>query len=88
MIDCDSNATNNYLYKLELGMSEQHMPNDKPSVSSIKHGTRALSQKVTNASEGSLTPNIKNVDVTVQNKCKHMMPIVMVLNEIYLPIKF
>jgi len=30
--------------------------------------TRALSQNVTNAPEGASTPNLKNVDVTVQNK--------------------
>jgi len=30
--------------------------------------TRALSQKVTNAPEGALTLNLKNVEVTVQNK--------------------
>jgi len=30
--------------------------------------TRALSQNVTNAPEGALTPNLKNVKVTVQNK--------------------
>jgi len=30
--------------------------------------TRALSQNMTNALEGTLTPNLKNVEVTVQNK--------------------
>ena len=29
---------------------------------------RALSQNVTNAPEGALTPNLKNVEVTFQNK--------------------
>jgi len=32
----------------------------------VTHQTRALSQNVTNAPEGALTPNLKNV--TVQNK--------------------
>jgi len=39
--------------------------------SSVKYlylQTRALSQNVTNAPEGALTPNLKNVEVTVQNK--------------------
>jgi len=30
--------------------------------------TRALSQNVTNAPQGALTPNLKNVEVTVKNK--------------------
>jgi len=30
--------------------------------------TRALSQHMTNAPEGALTPNLKNIKVTVQNK--------------------
>jgi len=34
----------------------------------LHYKTRALSQNVTNAHEGALTPNLKNVEVTVQNK--------------------
>jgi len=34
----------------------------------MKRKTRALSQNVTNAPEGALTPNLKNVKVTVKNK--------------------
>jgi len=30
--------------------------------------TRALSQNATNAPEGALTPNLKNVEILVQNK--------------------
>jgi len=46
--------------------------------------TRSLSQNVTNAPELDLTPNFKNVEVTVQNKlCTALL-----LTEIYLPIKF
>jgi len=34
----------------------------------VSRGTRALSQNVTNSPEGTLTPNLKNVESTVQNK--------------------
>jgi len=34
--------------------------------------TRALSQNVTNAPKGALTPNLENVEVTVQNKLHYV----------------
>jgi len=40
----------------------------KKSRTLLFHGTRALSQNVTNVPKGALTPNLKNVEVTVQNK--------------------
>jgi len=37
------------------------------------HKTKAFSQNVTNAPEGAFTPNLKNVEVTVQNKLYYCM---------------